>query len=192
MGDDVAWWTAFGALAQAGGAVATFLAVVISLRLARAERGLHGRGQARIMIALPGDGSLGEYQLHFELENTGLRPLLWESTSWRVGWSRWAPEALRYQWAMQSNAVGSPFTTQTIAPAMTGRVCIPVGIMKRGLDDAAERASFFGRRVPLLGVAPITAFAHVAGRPAIKLKVSNEVAEFLRTGEHDELYEVAG
>lgn len=188
LNDAMTWWAAFGAIAQAAGAVATFGAIVVALVLARAERGLLGRGRATIMLAVSGDGTPGEYELHFELENTGMRPLVWETTSWRVGWLRWGPNALRYRWALQSDHLGSPFTTQTIEPAMTGRVAIPVQVMKGGLQAAEDRDDFFRGPVPLLGYPPIVAFANVAGRSPIPLKVSAAVTKFMRTGDHPDQY----
>jgi|LWDU01.1.fsa_nt_gi hypothetical protein len=186
--NDVIWWTAFGAIAQVAGAVATAAAVIVALLLAKAERGLHGRGHVRIMVAIDPSSRLQEYQIHFSLENSGIRPLVWETTSWRSGWLPKLGGKLGYVWALQSDASGSPFTRQSIEPAMTGRVSIPIRILKEAMVNSDERVDLFRRRVPLLGHPPITAFAIVAGRKPIKLKVSKSVADFMRTGDHADYY----
>ena len=50
LGHDASWWTAFGAIAQVAGAVATLLAVLVALWTTRGERELKGKGHARIML----------------------------------------------------------------------------------------------------------------------------------------------
>ena len=186
FGFDATWWTAFGAIAQALGAVATFAAVVVSLWLAVGERSLRADGFAAIWVSFPGDGTPGEYQVMFQLRNTGLRPIVWESVAWRVGWLRRGPKSLKYRWALQADGNANHFVTQTVQPSLTGMVTIPVAVMKpRILEEANEEKPFFRRRIKFLGNAPILAFAHVAGRKPVPLKVNQSLQDFLRTGGHE-------
>lgn len=185
MGHDVAWWTAFGAIAQALGALATFAAVAVSLGLARSERSLRGNGRARIMALFEGDGSPGVYVVHFDLENTGLRPLTWQSVSWRVGWTRWDVWGLGYAFAIQNFTVGMFEQKQVVEPSHTGSMSMPLTQLKAAIaNDHKVGRAFFRRVHPIFGDAPIAAYAQVAGRKNVKLRVSPELARFLRTGDH--------
>lgn len=191
--DQVTWWTAFGAIAQAVGAIATFVAVLVSLYMSRSERAFRGKGNVKILLeAHPYEAcGTGTYHLAFDLENTGLRILNWESISWRSGWSKWVPEVLSYQWALQNDQYGSPFVKQRVEPAMTGRVLITIRAMKPALLDELGRSSLFRRELRFLGYAPLAAFANVAGRKPIRLKVHRDVAEFLRSGYHPDRLDVS-
>lgn len=190
VSDDITWWTAFGAIAQALGAVATFAAVAVSLYLAQTERALKGRGKARIMISFAGDGSPGVNLVHFDLENTGLRPLLWQSVSWRVGWLKWDFWGLGYRSAIQNFTTSIFDHKQTIEPSHSGQMYMPVSQMKPALcRETEEGRTFFQSKHPLFGFPPIVAYAQVAGRKPIKLRVSQELKRFLRSGEHPDLYE---
>lgn len=188
--DPVTWWTAFGAIAQAAGAVATFAAVALSLYLAQSERALKGRGQARIMISFAGDGSPGINMVHFDLENSGLRPLTWQSVSWRVGWIPWNIWGLGYQLAIQ-NFTRSIFDhKQVIEPSQSGQMYMPVSQMKPAvLREKREGREFFQKKHKLFGYPPIAAYAQIAGRKPIRLKVSKQLKHFVRTGDHPNLYE---
>lgn len=184
FGHDSEWWTAFGAIAQAAGSLATFAAVAVSLWLARRETGLHGKGMVQVMAAFAGDGSPGTYLLSFTVENTGLRELMWLGTIWRVGWLSRGPQALRFKYAIQADASASPFVQQVIQPGTSYSWHIPIKTLKRAYNDNPDRRSFFNRRINGLGYLPIVAFANVSGRPPIKLKLSEEVERFLRTFDH--------
>ena len=138
------------------------------------------------MVAFPGDGPPGEYLVHFMIENTGLRSLTVHSVSWRVGWLTRGPESLRYLDAIQAGANASPFVNLQIEPSLTGQVSIPVRIMNAAFVGEDPRSRYFQRRHPLLGQAPIKAFANVAGRQPIKLAISKELITYLRKGHHPE------
>ena len=137
------------------------------------------------MLTFAGDGSLGVYLVHFDLENTCLRAMTWQSVSWRVGWMRWNVWDLGYRWALQNFNASIFEHKQVVEPSHTGQMHIPVSQMKVGvIKDRDEGRPFFIGPHSIFGTAPIAAFANVAGRNPIKLKVSAELAQFLRTGAH--------
>jgi hypothetical protein len=161
--------------------------VALSLYLAQSERALRGRGQARIMVSFAGDGTPGVNLVHFNLENTGLRSLTWQSVSWRVGWLRSNVWGLGYTLAIQ-NFTSSIFEhKQVVEPSQTGSMYMPVSQMKPGILKEREGRPFFKRPHSILGDAPIAAFAQIAGRKPIKLELSLQLADFLRTGDYPDL-----
>jgi hypothetical protein len=100
--EPTAWWTAFAAIAQAAGAIATFAAVVVSLWIALSGRALKARGSAGIRVHFIGDGTPGTYTVGIEVENIGLRPFHVTSVGWQTGWMLRGPKALRYRFAIQN------------------------------------------------------------------------------------------
>jgi hypothetical protein len=184
LGHDASWWSAVAAVGQVLGAIATFMAVVVSLWIVRTDRSLQGKGHAGILVIFAGDGSPGIYLVGFRVENTGIRDFMVQSIGWRVGWSRWGPRKLSYAYAIQTSGVGQIFENRWIRPTTTETFQLKVSEMKVGLAAEGERGMFFKRRLKLLGWAPIRAYANVSGRKPIRLKVDNKLREFLRTGSH--------
>ena len=189
LGHDASWWTAFGAIAQVAGAVATLLAVLVALWTTRGERELKGKGHARIMLEVRHGAEYGRYHVTFSLENTGLRPLTWTDVAWRVGWLRFGPKALKREWALQ-NVGANIFINHTIEPTSEAQEFILVSDLKAARDEQSE--PFFCRRIFGLGLAPIAAFAIVRGRRPIRLTLSREPKRLLQTGEHPDAKKLTG
>lgn len=183
--DAVTWWTAFGAIAQAIGALATFGAVAVSLWVVASERAMKARGSAGIMISFIGDGSPGTYMVGVEVLNIGLRPFHVSSVGWRTGWLPRGPNALAYRYAIQNTSVmlnQSP-GPHIVEPGRNEGFYTPVADMKRNNSDES-RAELFMRKVPILGDAPIRAMVNITGRKPLMINVSKDLAQFLRTGAH--------
>lgn len=184
---DVAWWTEFGAIAQALGALATFAAVLVSLWIVRSERQLRAKATAGIRIIFMGDGSPGVYLVGVSILNTGMRPVRVTSTGWRTGWLPRGPKAMRYRFAMQNTSLlqhgkSPPFV---IEPGMEEVVLTSVQDMKAGMaSNSAAHKDLFDRKVRVLGDAPIFAAVSFTGRPVLNVKVEPSLADFLRTNEH--------
>lgn len=183
--DPVTWWTAFGAIAQAAGALATFAAVVVSLWVVSSERALKAKGSAGIRVHFVGDGTPGTYTVGIEVLNVGLRPFHVSSVGWRTGWSRFGPEIIRFRYAIQN-------TTMMLHKRPSPHIVDPgrdegwyslVADMKVHADGEAAR-ELFKRRLPILGYAPIRGIVNITGRKPLYVKVSDSLAQFLRTGEH--------
>ena len=185
LGFDATWWTAFGAIAQALGALATFFAVVAALWTTRSERQIRGRGEAKIVLELQPGASEGRYHILFHLENSGLRDLHWTNIAWRVGWLRFGPAALKYEWALQSIGM-SPFVEHVLRPIEDAKEILAIETHKAAVEKR-QFGTFF-RKLPLIGYAPISAFALVKGRKPIRLRVQKDLRAYLRTGDHPSTY----
>jgi len=178
------WWTAFGAIAQAAGAVATFLAVVVSLRIATNQRKPMARGSAKLLLTFACDGSPGVYHIGFTVLNTGSVPIFVSSLGWRTGWLRWGPKALRHRYAVQSGYGDQGVTfPYDLSPNRSATTLSPLYLMKQaGMNEA--RAELFSRKLPLLGWAPVHGVIDVAGRRSIVVRAAKDLTDFLRTNEH--------
>lgn len=183
--DAVTWWSAFGGIAQAAGAVATFAAVVVSLWIALSGRALKARGSAGIRVHFIGDGTPGTYTVGIEVENIGLRPFHVSSVGWRTGWMQRGPKALRYRFAIQNTSMmlNERPGPHIVDPGRNEGWYTRVADMK-GANSEESRAELFVRKVPVLGYAPIRAIVNITGRKPLCTKVSDDLADFLRTGEH--------
>jgi hypothetical protein len=106
---------------------------------------------------------------------------------------RWDIWGLGHSHAIQ-NFTSSVFEhKQTIEPSHSGQMYMPISQMKPAVRrEAEEGRAFFQKEHWLLGFPPIAAYAQVAGRKPIRLKVSDELKQFLRSGEHPDLYESSG
>jgi hypothetical protein len=183
--DAITWWTAFGAIAQAIGAVATFAAVAVSLWVVQSERQLQAKVTAGIRITFVGDGSPGVYWVGVTIVNTGMRAIRVTSTGWRTGWLSRGPSALTFRHAVQNTSLVNlgkrpPFVVE---PGMQESVFTSVADMKGGNNPEAH-ADMFERRLPVLGDAPIQAVVNITGRNPVRVAVEPSLARFLRTMDH--------
>lgn len=181
---DASWWTAVAAIGQVLGAIATFLAVALSLWIVRTDRSLKGRGSAKILVTFVGDGSPGQYYVGFIAENTGIRDFLVHSISWRIGWTSWGPNSLKYSFAIQTSGSGHIFENRWVKASLSETFLISVKDMKIGLAPENERGAFFTRKLSVLGWAPIKAYVNIAGGKPIPLSVDETLKRFLRTAAH--------
>lgn len=183
MMDAATWWTAFGAIAQAIGALATFLAVAVTLWLTRTERSLRATGRVGFQVTFVGDGSPGVYHVGFTVLNTGLQPIQVMSVGWRTGWCRFGPKWLQHRWAIETwegqTGVATPYELAPRRSAVTIKQAAHFVEMRPDV-----RADLFRRPVRLLGNAPIRGVVNITGRPPLIVKVTKDLAGFLRGGDH--------
>jgi hypothetical protein len=183
--DPVIWWTAFGAIAQAIGAVATFAAVGISLWIVISERTMRARGSAGIRVMFAGDGTPGQYMVGIEVLNTGVRPFHVGSVGWRTGWFSRGPKATQYRFALQNTSVmlnQKPGPT-IVEPGRNEGFYTLVADMKNPAGEAST-SELFRRKLPILGESPIWAMVNITGRKPLMIRVNGELARFLRTHDH--------
>lgn len=179
--DPATWWTAFGAIAQAAGAVATFAAVAISLWIVFSERAMKASGSADIKLLFAGDGSPEQRLVGIEVLNAGVRPFHVSGVGWRTGWLPFGPQVLRYRQAMMdATTLNQTPGPHIIEPGRTEGFYRPMADMAQ----SASRAELFERKLPILGEAPIRAVVHITGRRPLRLKVSKGLEAFLRTGNY--------
>lgn len=177
--DAAIWWTGFGAIAQAIGALATFAAVAVSLWIALSERRIRARCRADIVVISAGDGSPLQYMVGIHVRNDGFRTFQVTGVGWRTGWASWGPKALQYRSAMFDTTDGGPWP-RIIAPGQEQWFYVPIA----KVAQSESRAELFGRKMPILGEVPIRATVHITGHKRIMVKVPKNMAKFLRTGEH--------
>lgn len=152
MSDPIIYWTKFSAIAQAAGAISTFLAVVVSLFFALNA----GKPRLRLKIGeriILGDGNEYPALLMFEVANSGNRPVQIKGIGWETGWLRWGPSPLKRKNAIQLtgnvmiHGIDPPYEVQ---PGMSAS---SYAFMENILTYASERKSnpLFVRDWPLLG-----------------------------------------
>ena len=182
---DATWWAAFGAVAQAIGSLATFAAVAVSLWVVLSERAMRAKGSAGLHLTFAGDGTPGVYVVGIEVLNAGFRPFHVSSVGWRTGWLPKGPANLAHRFAIQNLSVAmNPRSWPcTVEPGHKEGFYTRVSDFQSA-NAHRSRTEMFRRRVPLLGPAPIHAMVNITGRKPLLLKVSGDLAEFLRTGEH--------
>ncbi len=183
--DPVVWWTAFGAVAQAIGAIATFAAVGVSLWIVISERTMQARGSAGIRVMFAGDGTPGQYMVGIEVLNTGVRPFQVSSVGWRTGWFSRGPSAIRFRFAIQNPSV---MVNQRVVPVIVepGRnegFYTLLADMKNAAGQAGAN-ELFRRSLAVLGDCPIWAMVNITGRKPLLIRVKGELAAFLRTHDH--------
>ncbi|OHT18592.1 hypothetical protein [Edaphosphingomonas haloaromaticamans] len=132
-----------------------------------------------------GDGTPGVYMVGIEVLNIGVRPFHVSSVGWRTGWLWRGPKVLQYRFAIQNTSVmlnqkGGP---HIVEPGRNEGFYTQIADMKQA-NYEASRAEMFKRKLPILGEAPIRAMVNITGRKPLMVKVSKELAYFLRTGEH--------
>jgi len=183
--DATVWWTAFGALAQAAAALATFFAVAVALWVALSERALRAEARAAVMVLFAGDGSPGIYMAGVSVTNVGVRPFHVSSVGWRTGWLSRGPEALRYRYALQNTSVmlNERPPPHIIEPGRSEGFYTRIADMKQNFGSDSWR-ELFERKHRVLGAAPIKALVNITGRKPLVVKVSDDLAHFLRTNEH--------
>jgi hypothetical protein len=183
--DPAIWWTAFGAIAQAIGSLATFAAVGVSLWIVISERTMRARGTAGIRVMFAGDGTPGQYMVGIEVLNTGVRPFHISSVGWRTGWFSRGPKATEYRFAIQNASVmvdRKPGPT-IVEPGRTESFYMLIADMKNASGKAAID-DLFVRKLPFLGDVPIWAMINITGRKPVMVRVKGELAKFLRTADH--------
>jgi hypothetical protein len=182
--DATVWWTAFGAIAQAAGALATFVAVGVALWQTSSERRLRASASAGIKILFGGYGQHGVYFLGFDVLNTGYRTIRVSSISWRAGWLPRGPRALRYHYAMQTfDGLGGRQPPFDLEPSERTTALVSVEAFI-GAGDAPANDDMFGRSLPVLGAEPIRAIINVSGRKPLIVKPSADMLKLLRTNSH--------
>ena len=144
-------WNAVAAIGQVVGAVATFMAVWVSLRLARKARVPDARLKvSTVLIISPGLNDIRV--LMFSVTNSGERSIHVRTVGWQTGWFKHGPSWLKKQYAMQltGGVPGTPEPPFELSPANeVSTYCLMANVE----DACRERRSdpFFTRDYPWLG-----------------------------------------
>lgn len=182
-------WTMVSAIGQVAGAIATFLAVMVSLWIA-----FHGR-KPRMKLSVGerivmGGGVPDVRLLVFEVANIGERPVHIRALGWRTGWMRWGPAFLRYQHAVQLVSP-SPYGIPPPYELQPGAANSSMVAMEHVLAASRLRSGppFFSRDWPLLGRkgTKITGYAYTANGYVIRVRAEKALRRVLIQSEIDVL-----
>ncbi|GIK49592.1 MAG: hypothetical protein BroJett013_22890 [Alphaproteobacteria bacterium] len=188
MDDAILFWTQFGAIGQAVGAIATAAAVVVSLWIVLSERRPRVKAQAGLRMII-GGGAPAFDIITITVTNVGLRTVTVSSLGWRTGWTRHGPAWLRYQWAMQNPEAPDDWIAQTrppfeVAPGQDRAVHIRVDGY-REVNDEARREEFFMRKLPFMSrsiPANVCVVVSLVAFKAVITPVEKPLARFLASG----------
>lgn len=174
-------WDMVSALGQIAGAMATFAAVVVSLKLARD----HGRPQVRLEVSLStvlGPPSFDA--VSFTVINRGSRPVTINSYGWRTRGLRWSPESM---WIMHDHRIAHQADLpKTLQPGEQAIYLVSVDSFLSETDRL--RTSFF-RRNWLGSERPRRLYGIVwtADRYSFKAQAARSVRSLLQDRRPDQL-----
>lgn len=153
MTDPMIFWAKVAAVGQVGGAVATFLAVIVSLWIAlrRPRPAIRLTITEKLLIGGPGDGVAF---LAFEVTNLGDRTVFVRGIGWRTGWFRKSPAFLQSKAAVQiasgaeTHGVGHEPPYELLPGQAVSSYCELANLIAYGRERAEP---FFTRLWPILG-----------------------------------------
>lgn len=187
MSEAELFWVKVSAVAEVAAAVATFLAVVVSLFIA-----LHAR-KPRLKLTVGerliiGGAQDGLSLLMFNVANAGERPVHINGVGWRTGWLRWGPHFLRRQFAVQMTG-GTGLGQDPPYEIQPGAAVASYALMENVLSYAKEKTGrpFFTRDWPLLGRHPtaIWGYAYTADGHTIHVRAEQSLVDALAGAERD-------
>lgn len=183
MTDDELFWTKITAIGQVAGAVATFIAVAVSLRIANYGRRPRLRLRVTNSVVIGGMAD-GITFLAFEVANFGDRLAHVQGIGWHTGWAFRGPKFLNRKAAVQL-AQGSAMFGLGKEPPYE----LPPGAKITSLCDwdamvafASQRDEpFFTRDWPLFGrrQTRVRAYAYTADGYTFEVKPESTIVEAL-------------
>ncbi len=185
--DQVIFWTAFGAIGQAVGAIATAAAVIVALWVTMSERTVKIKISAGLRLIISGDGSPAIDVIAIRLTNVGLRGVQVRSIAWRTGRFSVGPVWLKQQFAVQTNSTipesnNPPFDLQ---PGQEKTMYVDASVF---VENDELRRTFFNRKLPFRGgvtPTPVYVMAHLVGIKPSLSRAERSLERFLTRGEID-------
>jgi len=180
-------WAKVGAIGQVAGAFATFLAVCVSLWLARSERRVNVKARAGLSVLVAGDGSPFEDIISIQIANHGFQPIRVSSIGWRTGWWRYWPKWLKFQYAIQKldlpvSGMSGPRPPFDLGPRQEVSIHIPPDPFK---NEGDLRDDFFNRHFPWkreCSPTKICIVVYVVASKAVITRVERDLEDFLASG----------
>lgn len=144
MDQALLFWTKIGALGQLAGALATFLAVIVSLYVVITDR----REGVKLVVGKRKiiGGGVNLDVISFEITNVGARPFVINSIGWRTGWFKRGPQSLKYKWAIQlgDNSMFSTQLPHLLQQGQSASVTIPTNMFFK--NNSKEKSLFRSRK----------------------------------------------
>ena len=180
------FWTEVAATGQVAGAVATALAVIVSLWVVISERAARIKATAGLRRIIADDGTPAEDVIAIEVINVGQRPVRVSAIGWRSGWlRRFGPEWTRRAYAIQTSSRrhDSNDPPYVLEEGEKRTMLISVKLFQ-GEDNIRRNQQLFGREIPLFGrrAANIKCSVSVIGAKTRYFAVEKPLAQFLLTG----------
>lgn len=145
MDQALLFWTKISALGQLAGAIATFLAVIVSLYVVVTDGHEAIKlvvGQRRIV-----GGEIDLDVISFEITNVGARPFVINTIGWRTGWFKRGPKSLRHKWGIQlgDNSMFSTPLPHLLQQGESASVTIPTAIFFK--NNSKDKSLFHPRKI---------------------------------------------
>lgn len=185
MEAEALFWTKVAAIGQVAGAAATFLAVVVSLYLARQSGRVRLSSVAGLRIVFMGDGSPAWDIIAIRIENLGDRTVRIANLGWRSGWLSWGPEWLRYRRAVQQFSYDSPKPPHDLPAGADVVFTIRLSDFS-GPNSAEKNADLFGRKLPWkkrIIPAQVRVVVSAVGSKDLYFPVEKSLAAYLTYGD---------
>lgn len=175
-----------GAIGQALGALATALAVSVSLWIVLSERKPKLHISAGLRLVINGDGTPATDIISISIANVGLRRVTCTAFGWRTGYLNRGPGFVRRQLALQNPAYapGSPQFPLTLEPGEEKSVYQDVGAYRAAIGEEMRR-DFFCRQPPFRNdprPTRVDIIVSLAAHNGIFKRVEPSLAYFLATG----------
>lgn len=166
------FWAKWAAIGQIAGAIATFLAVIVSLYIARSGRRPRLKLKVGERMVIGGDEH-GLKLLMFSVANMGERPVHIRGIGWSTGWLRWGPAWIKSKAAIQlTGSIG--FGTSPPYELQPGAEISSYALMENFTASIAEKADdpLFSRDYPFFGrrATRVKAYAYTADGHTIRVK----------------------
>ncbi len=179
MDQALLFWTKIGALGQLAGALATFLAVIVSLYVVVTDRREGVKlvvGQRKII-----GGGINLDVISFEITNVGARPFVINSIGWRTGWFKRGPKSLRHKWAIQlgDNSMFSTQLPHLLQQGQSASVTIPTNMFFK--NNSKDKSLFHPRKfLKYINVGTNThGFVNTALGTAKAIRVEKELSKLI-------------
>lgn len=188
MDAELLLWTKIAAIGQVAGALATALAVAVSLWVVLSERQTRVKVAAGLrLIVAPGRPDLAEEVINITVVNAGLRPVSINSIGWRSGWVRHlGPKWARYEFAVQTSGLrmDSHDPPYILEPGQQKAMLVSLKPFHGNEASSQRTKSLFAKTLPFLGPvsANICCAAHIVGARSRYFSVERSLAEYLATG----------
>lgn len=157
--------------------IATFAAVVVSLRLARKAEDVRLKVSAGVRLLFRGDGTPAEKQIEISVTNLADRPITIDSVGWAVG------KGKNRQYCLQN--VSGPHSSQYPAELVHGKRASFLVSLKHTPDWPREFANNFVQSVEDRYLNTLVAQVHTSVGKTIEVKAEKGLIDLIKKSRSD-------